>query len=71
MSEAARETRAWIRRQTKDGRQAARPAIALGLATTALAILRAFCIAAALSGLLEGEERAALVLPVSTLLNSA
>ncbi len=67
MSETARETRAWVRRQTSDARRAARPAVALGLAGTALAILRALCIAAALSGLFEGAADSELVLPVGGL----
>ncbi len=67
MNDAARESRAWIRRQTKEGRRAARPAIVIGLISTALAIARAAAIAFALSALLDGGASDDLVLPVAAL----
>ncbi len=67
MSDAARESRAWIRRQTRDGRRAARPAIGIGLAGTALAIVRAAAMAFALAALLDGGAAADLMLPVALL----
>ena len=67
MSDAARESRAWIRRQTKDGRRAARPAIVIGLTGTMLAVGRAAAIAVALAALLDAGASGDLLLPVAAL----
>jgi ATP-binding cassette, subfamily C, bacterial CydD len=46
--------KAWLRRETRQGNRAARPAVALGLAGTALAIGQAWCAALVLGAALSG-----------------
>jgi len=49
--------RAWMRREQRLGSRAARPALVLSVAGTALAIGQAFCIAAVLAKALTGQSR--------------
>ena len=45
MNEATQAGRTWLRSETRRGRQAARPVVALGVVGTLLAILQAGCVA--------------------------
>ncbi len=54
MDTAKRTARLWLREQTKRGQRAARPAIALGLAGAAAAVVQAWCAAGALDAAIAG-----------------
>ena len=54
-------TKAWLRRETRQGSRAARPVVALGLLAAALAIGQAWCAARVLGGALAGSIAAATV----------
>jgi ATP-binding cassette subfamily C protein CydD len=54
MDDAKQAVRGWLRAQSRQGRAGALPVVALGLASTALAVGQAFCAAGALDAALAG-----------------
>ena len=59
MSKPSQAARDWLRAETKLGRRAARPAVALGVLATALAVAQGACIATILGAALDDQAPAA------------
>jgi ATP-binding cassette subfamily C protein CydD len=64
MDETKQAARAWLKQQSSQGRRAARPVLAFGLLSIALAIGQAYCAAGALQAALTGARAPFLLLSV-------
>jgi ATP-binding cassette subfamily C protein CydD len=64
MDETKQAARAWLKQQSSQGRRAARPVVAVGLLSIALAIGQAYCAAGALQAALTGARAPFLLLSV-------